>query len=104
MLKKLKLKIMKRNCTLTNGCGLTQGTNFWSQRRNKIFTGVSPRPTATKGYLLDICLDITLDIVLDISRIQLMDKWFVSDLDIPGYWKDKSFGYHKDILSGYLMG
>ncbi len=33
--------------TLTNGCGLTPGTKFWSRRRNKIFTGVSPRPITT---------------------------------------------------------
>jgi hypothetical protein len=33
--------------TLTSGCGLTPGTNFWSRRRNKIFTGVGPRPSTT---------------------------------------------------------
>ncbi len=31
----------------TSGCGITPGINFWSRRRNKIFTGVSPQPITT---------------------------------------------------------
>ncbi len=34
--------------TLTSGCGIMQGTNIWSRRRNKIFTGVGPRPITTE--------------------------------------------------------
>ncbi len=29
-------------------------------------------------------------------------KW-ISDVDISGYWKDKCFGYPKDILGGYFI-
>ena len=54
--------------TLTNGCGFTGETNFWSQRRIKFFTGVSPQPSTTevtsRYMIVKMCNNKTANIVL----------------------------------------
>ncbi len=53
--------------TLTSGCGLTQGTNFWSRRRIKNFTGVGPQPNTT-GELGQLCSPVDTALLRMVPR------------------------------------
>ncbi len=47
----------------------TQGTNFWSRRRIKIFTGVGPQPITTLNNLMNLLTSLNL---LKLMKIRIL--------------------------------